>query len=312
MLVPKMPDCRSPETTKTSREAVFKFLSRSIGFLPLAVLVAGALLFGRSLPAWGYMWAMAIALFGGVKWLSWWEVRNAVAHRPARSLAYLTLWPGMNARSFLCGLRPRKPALRNWFWALSKTCLGVVLLWSVARYVPSARPLLRGWVGLFGLVLVLHFGTFEIVALGWQALGVDAEPIMQSPIFSDSLSEFWGKRWNLGFHQLAHELVFRPVRPLLGVRLATLLVFLFSGLIHELVISLPARGGYGLPTSYFLLQSAGVLFERSGIGRWLHLRRGVPGWAFTAIMTAAPAFWLFHPLFVLRVVLPFMKAIRAL
>jgi hypothetical protein len=25
-------------------------------------------------------------------------------------------------------------------------------------------------------------------------------------------SEFWGKRWNLGFRQLAHEFIFRPLQ----------------------------------------------------------------------------------------------------
>jgi Membrane bound O-acyl transferase family len=172
--------------------------------------------------------------------------------------------------------------------------------------------LIRGWVGLLGLVLLLHFGSFEIVALGWQALGVRAEPIMQAPAFSHSLSEFWGKRWNLGFRQLSYEFVFRPLHALVGVWAATLLVFLVSGLIHESVISVPARGGYGLPTGYFILQGLGVLIERSPAGRALGLGGGIRGWTFMAVTTAAPAFWLFHPPFVLRVMLPFMEAIRAL
>jgi len=32
----------------------------------------------------------------------------------------------------------------------------------------------------------------------------------------------------------------------------------------------------------------------------------------TRLVTAAPAFWLFHPAFVLRVILPFMHAVHAL
>ena len=68
----------------------------------------------------------------------------------------------------------------------------------------------------------------------------------------------WGKRWNLGFRQLAHELIFRPLYRTLGPETAGFLVFTASGLIHDLVISLPARGGYGLPTLYFLIQGAGV------------------------------------------------------
>ena len=87
---------------------------------------------------------------------------------------------------------------------------------------------------------------------------------MAKPILSKTLSEFWGKRWNLGFRQLAHDLIFRPLHKRIGVGAASLLVFVVSGLIHDLVISLPARGGYGLPTGYFVLQGVGVSLERSG------------------------------------------------
>ena len=42
-------------------------------------------------------------------------------------------------------------------------------------------------------------------------------------------------------------------------------------------------------------------------------RRGwLRGRLFTLAIVAAPAFWLFHPPFVRRVILPFMQAIGAL
>jgi hypothetical protein len=94
--------------------------------------------------------------------------------------------------------------------------------------------------------------------------------------------------------------------------MAGFLVFLVSGLIHDLVISLPARGGYGLPTLYFLLQGTGVTIERSRFGKSFGLAKGVPGWCFMIVFLAAPVFWLFHPWFVVRVILPFMRAIHAL
>jgi hypothetical protein len=90
------------------------------------------------------------------------------------------------------------------------------------------------------------------------------------------------------------------------------LVFAVSGLIHDLVISLPARGGYGLPTIYFLLQGTGMTIEHSRFGKRLGLGQGVRGWCFMMVFLAAPVFWLFHPWFVLGVILPFMRAIHAL
>ena len=70
------------------------------------------------------------------------------------------------------------------------------------------------------------------------------------------------------------------------------------------MISLPAAGGYSLPTAYFLLQGIGILTERA--------LPQIRGQIFTIVITAAPAFWLFHPPFVRNVILPFMKAIGAL
>jgi hypothetical protein len=265
------------------------------------------------MPAWLFMWALSFAIFLGLKWVTWWQARDCVPHSPWRSLAYLAAWPGMNAETFLDSRKEPPPhGPREWLWASLKTCLGMLLLWLIARKVTPEQPLLQGWIGLFGLVLLLHFGSFHLIALFWQAMGIDAEPIMSKPILSESLSEFWGKRWNLGFRQLAYDLIFRPLHKRTGVAAASLLVFVASGLIHDLVISLPARGGYGLPTAYFILQGLGVSLERSSLGRELRLQKGPIAWLFMLIVTAAPAFWLFHPPFVLRVIVPFMQAIHAL
>jgi len=259
------------------------------------------------------MWALSFSIFAGLKWMTWWTARSRVAHSANRSLAYLLAWPGMDAETFLSADKPAvQPSARDWLWAGLKTAVGAALLWMVARRVPEPQALLRGWIGLFGLIFLLHFGSFHLIALFWQTKGISAEPIMAKPILSRTLSEFWGKRWNLGFRQLAHDLIFRPLHRRIGVAAAGLLVFVASGLIHDLVISLPARGGYGLPTGYFILQGLGVTLERSALGRRLGLQQGATAWIFMLIVTAAPAFWLFHPPFVLRVILPFMRAVHAL
>ncbi len=121
-----------------------------------------------------------------------------------------------------------------------------------------------------------------------------------------------GKALEFGFRQLAYDFIFRPLHKQIGVAAAGLLVFVASGLIHDLVISVPARGGYGLPTGYFILQGLGVTLERSSLGEQLGLQKGAMARIFTFVVTAAPAFWLFHPPFVLRVIIPFMHAIHSL
>ncbi len=291
------------------RQPVYKVL----GWLPICVLPLTAVACRDLLPSWAFMWILSFAIFLSLKWLTWWEARLRIVHPAWRSAAYLLAWPGMDAASFLDARQRVSPLTSwTWVWAASETILGSILLWAVARSIPAGYGLIRGWVGMVGMILVLHFGIFHVVALLWQSVGVKAEFIMSSPLRSTSLGQFWGKRWNLGFRQLAHELIFRPLHRTLGPNAAGFLVFMVSGLIHDLVISLPARGGYGLPTLYFVLQGAGVRVERSRLGKRLGLGQGASDWCFMVVCLAVPVFWLFHPWFVLRVILPFMRAIHAL
>lgn len=259
------------------------------------------------------MWALSFAIYAALKWMTWWTAHHRVPASVGRSLAYLLAWPGMDAETFLDARdQPDRPRLKEWLWATTKSALGVLLIWAIARRIPAEQSLFRGWIGLFGLIFLLHFGSFHLISLFWRTNGISAASIMSSPILSKTLSEFWGKRWNLGFRQLAHEFVFKPLQKHTGASVAGLLVFVVSGLIHDLVISVPARGGYGLPTGYFIVQGLGVMFERSSPARRMGLQKVLAARIFTLLVTAAPAIWLFHPPFVHRVIIPFMRAIHAL
>lgn len=291
----------------------FRTVHKAIGWLPISVLPLTAVACRDSLPPWVFMWILSFAIYLSLKWLTWWRARSRIIHPAWRSVAYLLAWPGMDADAFL-DVRQRvpRPSPSTWLLAAFESGVGAVLFWIVSRSIPQGQALLRGWVGMLGLTMLLHFGTFQVAALMWQSFGVKAEPIMSAPLRATSLGEFWGKRWNLGFRQLAHELVFRPLHRSLGAGTAGFLVFVVSGLIHDLVISVPARGGYGLPTIYFALQGVGVAVERSRVGKRHGLGRGIRGWCFMVGFLTAPVFWLFHPWFVMRVILPFMRAIHAL
>ena len=179
------------ETKEIEAEVVHG--SSWIGWLPISVLPLTAVACRNLVPAWVFMWILSFAIYLSVKWLTWWRARSRIAHPAWRSAAYLLAWPGMDAEGFLdASQHVPPPAPTTWFWATFETILGVILLWVVARSIPQGEPLLRGWVAMLGLILFLHFGTFQIVSRLWQSLGVKAEPIMSAPLRSASLGEFWG------------------------------------------------------------------------------------------------------------------------
>jgi hypothetical protein len=284
-----------------------------IGWLPLVVVPGLSLAARPLLPAWAFMWLLAGAIFLGCKWQTWWQVVVQRGGAPNLSAAYLLTWPGMDAASFFdTRAKVDAPSARDWLWAIGKTALGAILFWGGARLLLPYSELLAGWVGMAGLIFLLHFGSFHLLALVWRRAGVDAQPIMRAPHRATSLAEFWGRRWNLGFRQLTHDIVFVPLSKRAGVTPAIFAAFVVSGLIHDAVISLPAGAGYGLPTAYFALQGLGLVAERSRAGKRLGLGHGARGWVFSAVVTAGPVVWLFHAPFVGNVVLPFLREAGAL
>jgi hypothetical protein len=199
----------------------------------------------------------------------------------------------------------------EWLLAVSRLVGGAALFWFIHLLVSDQQPILLGWAGMVGIVLMLHFGLFHLLSCVWRTVGVDARPIMNRPLASTSVSAFWGRRWNAGFHDFAYPFVYQPLKRRMGPRAAIIAGFLFSGLVHEIVISVPAGAGYGLPTLFFGIQASALLFERSKCGKALGLGTGWRGWLFTMTVLALPAYGLFHPPFVRTVVVPFMRAFRA-
>lgn len=208
----------------------------------------------------------------------------------ARALGYWTLWPGMDARPFLETRPPAGPGLMA--WGSLKMALGATLL-CVRAGVPEL-DLVRVFLGIGFLV---HFGLCDLLAGFWRWRGVAVERLFVNPAASRSLGEFWGRRWNLAFHAVARDFVFRPVAGRWGGAAGVMATFLFSGGMHELLLSVPAGGGYGLPTAYFMAQAIGILAER----RW-----GGSGRLWTLAWVLGPVALLFHPWFVKAIIVPLL------
>lgn len=285
--------------------------SRGYSLGPVAVVLAAAVLIAAwHWPAWIFMWVTAFAIYTFFKWLTHRDSLVQGMALPTKTrLVYLLCWPGMSLKEFA-----RAPAANersrwnsSWLAPTIKTLAGAGLIWIVVPAIPADAWLLRGWVGMVGMIMILHFGLFHLLALALQAGGFNARPNMQSPLLAKSLADFWGRRWNTAFNALADRYGFRLLTPRIGARAALTVVFLASGLLHEAVITLPAGGGYGLPTAYFALQAAGLFFERLPLIR----RRAWLKRLFTWVVVVTPLGCLFPPVFVHNVMLPMLRVIGA-
>jgi len=264
-------------------------------------------------PRWAVMWTLAFAVFGALKLLSW--LSRPSAHIPTwKHLAFLLAWPGMNAGAFLStpAASVVRVTSREWFMATFKTSLGVSL--TVAAFHSGCRlpSFVAGWLAVTGLVLTLHCGSFHLLSCFWRTCGLQATPIMNSPLAATSVSDFWSRRWNLAFRDLTSRFVVRPLSRPQGATAAVFAGFVISGLIHDLVMSVPAGGGYGGPTLYFLGQGIATWIEHASRGRRVDLSTGVPGrlWAWAVVLLPTPL--LLHKPFIDRVILPFVTALGEL
>ncbi len=305
--------CASGQCNIATQKPSAKLRARD--FSPLVLLMLASLPLLRLLPPWQFMWAMAMAQYAGFKWISFRMGCPATRAAPSRwrMLGYLLAWPGMNAAAFMDkrGIAAR-PDRREWTWAFAKIVAGAMLLWGVVRIAVKGDPLLAGWIAMIAMVLMLHFGLFELLSLAWRRYGVRADPIMLKPLAAASLAEFWSRRWNRAFSDLANQLAFRPLQRRTSIIIALLMTFCLSGLVHEFVITLPAGGGYGLPTSYFLLQALGIILQRSRAGRSLQLGSGIRGRVFVFILTGGPLPLLFPPVFIRQVILPMLSCMHVI
>lgn len=233
---------------------------------------------------------------------------RAAGQRPltrARWLGFICGWPGMQPRLFAesAARRPQE-AGRLFALGLRRLALGLALV-GLARVVWLATgSRLAATVPLLpGISLILHFGIFNLVAGAWRVAGVNAAPLFRAPLQSQSLTEFWGRRWNLAFSEMTTLAVFRPLSASVGPRPALLASFAFSGLLHEMAISLPVRAGYGLPLLYFVIHGGLMLAERALAARGRPLR-GWFGRGWTIFWLVLPLPILFHPAFLRGVVWP--------
>lgn len=224
-------------------------------------------------------------------------------------LAFCFTWAGMRSEIFrTAGARPLSGANRMMVQGSLKIVAGALLV-GISHYLitfgmsTSFRYILITSLLLIAFSLMLHFGVLAVSAGIWRYFGVDTYLLFNEPLKSGTLNEFWSRRWNIAFSEMTSIAVFRPLKQRVGAVPALLIAFIFSGVLHEMAISVPVNKGYGLPMAYFVIQGVAVTLEKCMIRNNL-LPAGNTGlnkiWLWGCLVVPLPL--LFHKFFIEEIV----------
>lgn len=178
------------------------------------------------------------------------------------------------------------PRLIRRFLVALAACICAYWLYGNLLAAFPLSPALLGYVGAIMLWMVSEALGSLVPFLALPSGRLLPLPHGAAPPLARSLSEFWGRRWNVWTSDWFRQIIFRPLqhRPVL----ALLLVFLASGVLHEWVINVPlyivtGTNCFGSMILYFFLQAVGILIERRIRNRGFRI---VLVWAF--VFGAAP------------------------
>ena len=233
--------------------------------------------------------------------------RGAIKLQPFQWIAFALGWFGMRPQPFENLPSSPLPGLEMIIKGASRIIIGFILLYFstlTERYRFANVFYVTQLFLLAGFSFILHFGLFNLLAALWRWMGVETYELFRSPLKSNSLKEFWGKRWNLAFSEMSTIISFRPLRGIIGVEKAIIVSFLLSGLLHEIVISFPVNSGYGLPMLYFIIQAAAMQLEStSGLAKEM-IRHPILSHLWVLGFLLLPLPLLFHPDFIRYVLIP--------
>jgi alginate O-acetyltransferase complex protein AlgI len=252
---------------------------RVMGWLVVAALIMGVHFLLRDAGPVQRMVGICLVLLGGMKGLVYAEWARGKGLPTGRYLVFSLLWFGMNPGDFV----RRSPNL-SWKEDVGVGVVlmgvGTVVAWGV--WVMEWRHIL---VMFIPMSLGFHFGALRVLKGGLRAAGFPVRTLFPNVLKARGIGDFWGRRWNVGYSQMMQRLVGRPIGNRAGAGVGVMAVFVGSGLLHELAITLPVQSGYGLPTLYFTLHGLLTLVEK----RWGRSVGAVPA----LLAVALPVGWLF-------------------
>jgi len=192
-----------------------------------------------------------------------------------------------------CSLRPAglhdksttpQPTRWEWSFAVGKPLLGVNLFWGGCSS-NSRGPISGAWLGPVGeLAFLLRFGCFHLLRAALAKLGHRCQTINELAGAGAQRCGFLGPGWSDGFRKFDASLLFQPLTSQnMGPRWSMVLGFGMSGLVHDLVISVPTGGGCS-PADVVLSFAR----QRSAVRAVARLGRAWQGWLLTMLIVVGP------------------------
>ncbi len=254
-------------------------LRRGIGWLLLVTAIIAADFAVKDVEPLWRMVAICCVLLGGMKGLVYAEWAKSQSLPLSRYCIFAFLWFGMDPGSFRVrrkGLSCRPDVVIGLLFMVLGT-LGAWLVWAM-----EWRNIL---VMFLPMSLGFHFGALRVLKGGLRAAGFPVRTLFPNLLETQGIGDFWSRRWNTGYSQMMQRSVGRPFGALLGESAGIMAVFVASGLLHELAITLPVRSGFGLPTLFFTIHGLLAVAER----KWGRPLGKIPA----LLAVALPISWLF-------------------
>ncbi|XP_057529494.1 long-chain-alcohol O-fatty-acyltransferase-like [Amaranthus tricolor] len=139
-------------------------------------------------------------------------------------------------------------------------------------------------------------------------MGFELFPPSDEPYLSSSISDFWGRRWNLMVTDILRHTVYKPTRVFLSNYIgrdwasviSVIAAFVVSGLMHELIFYYMARVSPSWEvTWFFVLHGLCVVLEfclKKVLGRKLGLHWVITGPLTVGFVMGTGYLWFFPPL----------------
>ncbi|KAL9237049.1 hypothetical protein vseg_011639 [Gypsophila vaccaria] len=192
--------------------------------------------------------------------------------------------------------------------APTKVAIIVLLFWMLYDYGYYIDQKVL-WLMYFVIIyLMLEMILACVATLARFVIGLDLKPQFKDPLSCTSTQDFWGKRWNLVASDILRPTVYQPSREafakIIGhnnaTYVATMITFMVSGIMHELIFYYLGRTRPTFEVTWFFLVNGVLVCLEIAAKRYVAGIWEVPEWI-SGLMTLSfvvmSGFWLFIPAF---------------